>query len=399
MSMEDLLSAEQDMSRSPGHCMTMGTASTMACMMEALGLALPQNGTIPAVDARRRRLAQIAGRRIVELVEQDIRPSQIVSRESFENAILVNAAIGGSTNAVLHLLAIAGRMEIPLDLDDWDRLGAQVPTVLNLQPSGKYLMEDFFYAGGLPVILRQLMEAGLLRDAATVSGLGIYAQARGAPCYNADVIRDPWTPLATQGGIAVLKGNLAPIGAVIKLSAATPELLIHTGPAVVFDDIEDYKARIDAHDLEVTPDSVLVLRNCGPKGYPGMAEVGNMGLPAKLLAQGVRDMVRISDARMSGTAFGTVILHTAPEGAAGGPIALVRSGDLVTLDVPNRSLHLHVSDEELESRRASWTPPVVPMPRSGWQQLYVERVLQADQGVDLDFLVGRRGADVPRESH
>ena len=399
MSMDDFLSAEQDMSRSPGHCMTMGTASTMACMMEALGLGLPQNGAIPAVDARRRRLAQMAGRRIVELVEQDIRPSQIVTRESFENAILVNAAIGGSTNAVLHLLAIAGRMEIPLSLDDWDRLGAQVPTVLNLQPSGTYLMEDFYYAGGLPVVLRHLLDAGLLREAATVSGLGIHAQARAAECHDTDVIRAPAAPVAAQGGIAVLKGNLAPLGAVIKLSAATPALLVHTGPAVVFDDIEDYKARIDAPDLDVTPDSVLILRNCGPKGYPGMAEVGNMGLPAKLLVQGVRDMVRISDARMSGTAFGTVVLHAAPEAAAGGPISLVRSGDLVSLDVPNRRLDLLVEDDELERRRACWTPPVVPMPRSGWQQLYVDHVLQADRGVDLDFLVGRRGALVPRESH
>lgn len=399
MTMDEFIGAEQDMSRSPGHCMTMGTASTMACMMEALGLALPQNGTVPAVDARRRRLAQMSGRRIVELVEQDIRPSQIVTRESFENAIMTNASIGGSTNAVLHLLAIAGRMEIPLSLEDWDRLGADLPTVLDLQPSGRFLMEDFYYAGGLPVILRQLLDAGLLRDASTVSGLGIHAQARAAECFNSEVIRDRDRPVTENGGIAVLSGNLAPLGALIKPSAASQELLVHTGPAIVFDTIEDYKARIDSSDLDVTPQSVLVLRNCGPKGYPGMAEVGNMGLPAKLLERGVRDMVRISDARMSGTAYGAVVLHAAPEGAAGGPIGLVKTGDLITLDVPARSLHLHIDDAELEQRRAAWQPPVVPMPNSGWQKLYVDHVLQADRGVDLDFLVGRRGADVPRESH
>lgn len=398
MATEDLHAAEQDMSRSPGHCMTMGTASTMACMVEALGLSLPQNGTTPAVDARRRRLAQMSGRRVVDLVREDIRLSHIVTRESFENAILVNAAIGGSTNAVLHLLAIAGRMEIPLTLDDWDKLGRDVPTVVNLQPSGHFLMEDFYYAGGLPVVIRQLQTAGLLRDAATVSGARLSEQVESAENYNEEVILPPDRALTESGGIAVVRGNLAPLGAVLKPSAATPELLVHTGPAVVFETIEDYKARIDSPDLVVDATSILVLKNCGPRGYPGMAEVGNMGLPAKLLAAGVTDMVRISDARMSGTAFGTVVLHTAPEAAAGGTIALVQSGDLITLNVHERVLHLHVSDEELAQRRAAWIAPP-PAMLTGWQRIYHNHVMQADQGADLDILVGRRGAAVPRESH
>jgi dihydroxy-acid dehydratase len=340
----------------------------------------------------------MSGRRIVDLVRQDIRMSQIVTRESFENAILVNAAIGGSTNAVLHLLAIAGRMEIPLTLDDWDRLGRDVPTVVNLQPSGRFLMEDFYYAGGLPVVIRQLKTAGLLRDAATVSGARLADQVESAENYNEEVILPVDRALTESGGIAVLRGNLAPVGAVLKPSAATPELMVHTGPAVVFETIEDYKARIDSPDLVVDATSILVLKNCGPRGYPGMAEVGNMGLPAKLLAAGVTDMVRISDARMSGTAFGTVVLHTAPEAAAGGPIALVQTGDMITLDVPERVLHLHVTDEELALRRVAWTAPA-PAMLTGWQRIYHNHVLQADQGADLDILVGRRGAAVPRESH
>jgi dihydroxy-acid dehydratase len=398
MSMGDFLAAEQDMSRSPGSCMTMGTASTMASMMEALGLALPQNAATPAVDARRRTIAQLAGRRIVELVETDTKPSDIVSRASFENAILVNAAIGGSTNALIHLIAIAGRMEIELTLEDWDAIGRDVPSIVNLQPSGKFLMEDFYYAGGLPVVLKYLDDRGLLREAQTVSGVTLAEQASKAENFNPDVIRTKDNALTPSGGLAVLHGNLAPRGAVIKPSAATPSLMRHRGPAVVFETIEDYKQRIDDPALPVTADSVLVLKNCGPRGYPGMAEVGNMGIPAKLLKQGVRDMVRISDARMSGTAYGTVILHTAPEAALGGPLALVRDGDEITLDVEARKLELHVDAEELERRRAAWVP-ADPAHSSGYQNLYVNHVLQADKGADLDFLVGRRGAAVPRESH
>ncbi|MCR9138059.1 MAG: dihydroxy-acid dehydratase [Alphaproteobacteria bacterium] len=398
MSMEDFIAAEQDMSRSPGHCMTMGTASTMASMMEALGLALPQNAATPAVDARRRVLAQMAGRRIVELVKQNIKPSDIVTRASFENAILANAAIGGSTNALIHLIAIAGRMDIELTLEDWDRIGGDVPTIVNLQPSGRYLMEDFYYAGGLPVVFKYLEGLELLRPALTVSGATLSEQISQAENFNPDVIRTKGDPLTANGGLAVLRGNLAPQGAVIKPSAATPELMCHRGPAIVFETIEDYKERVDDPDLPVTADSILVLKHCGPKGYPGMAEVGNMGIPAKLLAKGVRDMVRISDARMSGTAYGTVVLHAAPEAALGGPLALVRDGDEITLDVAARKLDLHVSEAELKRRRAGWRPPESHHP-SGYQSLYVHHVLQADKGVDFDFLVGRRGAAVPRESH
>jgi len=399
MSLGDFLAAEQSMSRSAGSCMTMGTASTMASMMEAMGLALPQNAATPAVDARRRTLSQFAGRRVVELVRQDIRMSDIVTRRSLENAIRVNAAIGGSTNAILHLIAIAGRLEVSLSSEDWDAFGKGVPTILNLQPSGRYLMEDFYYAGGLPVVMKFLLDRGLLHGgAATVSGATVAEQVSDAENFNPDVIRTGGQPLTESGGIAVLRGNLAPLGAVIKPSAATPELMKHSGPAVVFDDIEDYKARIDDPGLDVSAESVLILRNCGPKGYPGMAEVGNMGLPKKLLRQGVRDMVRISDARMSGTAFGTVVLHAAPEAAAGGPLALVRDGDLISLDVANRRLELHVSDEDLDVRYQEWKAPDHQM-QSGYQRLYVNHVLQADRGADLDFLVGRRGAAVPRESH
>ena len=399
MSLEDFLAAEQSMSRSAGSCMTMGTASTMASMMEAMGLSLAQNAAIPAVDARRRTLSQYTGRRIVDMVRADIKMSDVVTRKSLENAIRVNAAVGGSTNAILHLLAIAGRLEIELTPDDWDTFGTDVPTILNLQPSGKYLMEDFYYAGGLPVVMKYLLEKGLLHgDAATVSGHSIAEQIADAENFNTDVILTAGEPLTESGGIALLRGNLAPLGAVIKPSAATLELMTHSGPAVVFEDIDDYKARVDDPDLDVTRDSILVLKNCGPKGYPGMAEVGNMGLPKKLLKQGVRDMVRISDARMSGTAFGTVVLHVAPEAAAGGPLALVQSGDCISLDVEARSLILHVCDEEMDARRAHWSPPA-PAMGSGYQKLYIDHVLQADKGVDMDFLVGKRGAAVPRESH
>jgi dihydroxy-acid dehydratase len=399
VSAADFAALESGMNRSPGSCNTMGTASTMACMVEALGVGLPGNAATPAVDSRRSVLAQLAGRRIVELVHEDVVLSKILTRAAFENAIRVNAAIGGSTNAVIHLIAIAGRMGVPLTLDDWDRLGKDIPTVLDLMPSGRFLMEDFAYAGGLQPIIRQLGEAdALVRDALTVNGKTIWENASGAEVHNAEVIRPFSTPLMQSGGIAVLRGNLAPNGAVIKLSAATASLTRHVGRAVVFENIEDYRNRIDDPFLDIEETSVMVLKNCGPRGYPGMAEVGNMSLPKKLLARGVTDMVRISDARMSGTAYGTVILHVAPEAAVGGPLALVRTGDRISLDVEARTLTLQVADEELARRRADWkAPPNTVMP--GYQTLHVEHTLQADQGCDLDFLVGPRQAGIPRESH
>ncbi|PSJ60828.1 IlvD/Edd family dehydratase [Pseudaminobacter soli (ex Li et al. 2025)] len=399
MSIEDFLAAEQGQSRSAGSCMTMGTASTMASMVEALGIGMPDNAAIPAVDSRRGVLAQLAGRRIVELVEQDVTMSRILTRAAFENAIRVNGAIGGSTNAVIHLIAIARRIGVDLDLGDWDRLGRNVPTIVDLMPSGRFLMEDFYYAGGLRTVMRMLDEAGLLnRDAETVAGGTIGEIVKDAPNYNTEVIRPLDRPLTENGGIAVLRGNLAPDGAVIKPSAATPKLMQHRGRAVVFESIEDYHARIDDPELDIDADCVMVLKNCGPRGYPGMAEVGNMALPAKLLKQGVSDMVRISDARMSGTAYGTVVLHTAPEAASGGTLALVRDGDLIELDVAGRRLELLVDDSELAARRKDWSPPPVPS-GGGYQSLFVERVLQADQGCDFDFLVGRRDAGIPRHSH
>lgn len=394
----ELSEAESGMSRSIGHCMTMGTASSMAAMVEAIGMGLPENAAIPAADTRRWRLAQLAGRRIVDMVKEDLTFSKVVDRRSIENAIRVNAALGGSTNAVLHLLAIAGRLEIDLTLDDWDRLGRNVPTIVNLKPSGAYLMEDFYYAGGIPAVIRRLGEADLLhRDAMTVNGQTLWENNKDAPCYDEDVIRPMDRGLMASGGIVVLRGNIAEKGAIMKPSAATPSLTQHRGRAVVFDTIEDYKARIDDPDLEIDETSVMVLRNCGPMGYPGMPEVGNMGLPAKLLKLGVKDVVRISDARMSGTAYGTVILHVAPEAAVGGALALVREGDMIEIDVAGRRLHLDVSDEELARRRAEWTPPP-PAMASGYQAMHLKHVLQADLGADLDFLVGRRGAAVPRES-
>ncbi len=398
MSVPQFLQAESCMSRSAGTCMTMGTASTMACIAEALGVALPENAAIPAVDSRRYELAQRAGRHIVDLVQRDVRLSHILTREAFENAIRVCGAIGGSSNAVVHLIAIAGRMGVPLTLDDWDALGRDIPTIVNLMPSGKYLMEDFYYAGGLPVVLQRLLQAGKLHgQTMTVNGQTMAANVAQAECFNNDVIRPLDQALVQQGGLAVLRGNLAPQGAVLKPSAATASLLQHTGRAVVFENIEHYKTRIQDPDLDIDASCVMVLKNCGPKGYPGMAEVGNMGLPPKLLQQGVTDMVRISDARMSGTAFGTVVLHVAPEAAAGGPLALVQDGDTITLDIETRSLHLHVTDEELALRRSHWQAPAEPT--SGYLQLYHRHVLQADQGADLDFLVGCRGDAVPRESH
>ncbi len=399
MTVTEFMDAESCMSRSAGHCMTMGTASTMASMIEAMGLGLPHNAAIPAVDSRRYTLAQLAGRRIVELTRNDVRISRILTREAFENAIRVNGAIGGSTNAVIHLLAIAGRLGVELSLEDWDRYGRDVPTIVDLMPSGRYLMEDFYYAGGLPAVVRALGEQDLLnKDAVTVNGNTLWENCRDAPCHNREVIREFDNPHTAQGGIAVLKGNLAPNGAVIKPSAATPELMQHRGRAVVFENIEHYKERIADPDLDIDESCVMVLKNCGPKGYPGMAEVGNMGLPPKLLKKGVTDMVRISDARMSGTAYGTVVLHTAPEAAAGGVLALVEDGDIIELDLANRRLHLAVDVAELERRRAGWTPPEPDM-EGGYQKLYCDTVLQADRGADLSFLVGGRGHAVPRESH
>ncbi len=399
MTLADFMSAESGMSRSPGHCMTMGTASTMASMVEALGMGMPENAAYPAVDARRKRMAFMVGRRIVDMVKEDLRMSKILTRDAFQNAIRANGAIGGSTNAVVHLLAIAGRLGIELSLDDWDKWGRDVPTIVDLMPSGRFLMEDFCYAGGLPVVMKALGEHGLLnKDALTVNGRTMWDNVKDAENFNQEVIRPFDKPLTRSGGIAVLRGNLVPAGAILKPSAATPALMQHRGRAVVFETIEDYHARIEDPLLDIDETCVMVLKNCGPKGYPGMAEVGNMGLPPKVLKKGITDMVRISDARMSGTAYGTVVLHAAPEAAAGGPLALVRTGDMIELDVAARRLHLDVSDAELAERRKGWQPPPPAMP-SGYQKLYTDHVLQADKGADLDFLVGNRGAAVPRESH
>ena len=395
----DLRELESCMARSAGHCMTMGTASTMASMVEALGLALPGNAAIPAVDSRRSLLAHLAGRRIVEMVHEDLKMSMVLTKHAFENAITVNGAIGGSTNAVVHLIAIARRIGVDLSLDDWDRLGRRVPCILNLMPSGQYLMEDFYYAGGLPVVLRELALAGLLHnDALTVSGRSLWDNVRDAVNHDPKVIWPLSQPFKPLGGIAVLRGNLAPSGAVLKPSAASPALMKHRGRAVVFENNDDYHRRVDDPDLDIDESSVMVLKNCGPKGYPGFPEVGNMALPQKLLKRGVTDMVRVSDARMSGTAYGTVVLHVAPEAATGGPLALVRSGDMIELDVEARRLHLDVSDAELEARRKAWRQPP-PHDVRGYVKLYCETVNQADQGVDLAFLVGKSGAAVPRESH
>lgn len=399
MSEADFLEAEQAMSRSPGSCNTMGTASTMASMAEALGMALSGNAAIPAVDSRRRVMAHLTGRRIVDMVKDDLKPSDILTRQAFENAIRTNGAIGGSTNAVIHLLALAGRVGLDITLEDWDRIGRDIPTIVNLMPSGKYLMEEFFYAGGLPVVIKRLGEAGLLnRDAITVSGRSVWDEVKDVRNWNEDVILPADKALTAQGGIAVLKGNLAPSGAVLKPSAATPALMVHRGRAVVFEDIDDYKAKINDEALDIDETCVMVLKNCGPKGYPGMAEVGNMGLPPKVLRKGIFDMVRISDARMSGTAYGTVVLHTSPEAAVGGPLAIVRDGDMIELDVPNRRLHLDVPDEEIARRLAVWKSGV-PTPPGGYARLYFDHVTGADTGADLDFLRGCRGNAVPRDSH
>jgi dihydroxy-acid dehydratase len=405
MSQADFFEAESCMHRSHGHCMTMGTASTMASMVEALGMGLPGNAAIPAVDARRNVIARMAGRRIVDMVEEDLVMSRVLTRAAFENAIRANAAIGGSTNAVIHLLALAGRCGVNLTLEDWDRLGHDLPCLVDLQPSGQYLMEDFYYAGGLPAVLRELGPV-LNRDALTVNGQSMWDNVKDAPRWDLEtggghrkrVIRPLSDPFKPNAGIAVLRGNLAPDGAVIKPSAATPALMKHRGRAVVFEDSADMHAKVEDESLDVRADDILVLKNCGPKGYPGMAEVGNMPIPAKLVRQGVTDMVRISDARMSGTAYGTVVLHAAPEAAAGGNLALVKNGDMIELDVGRRRLHLEVDDAELARRRAAWTPPAAPMSR-GYVKLYFDHVQQAHQGADLDFLVGGSGSAVPKDNH
>ncbi|MEO8565176.1 MAG: IlvD/Edd family dehydratase [Betaproteobacteria bacterium] len=397
MTAADMVEAEACMSRSAGHCNTMGTASTMASMVEALGIGLPTNAAIPAADSRRKVLARMAGRRIVDMVREDLRMSKILTKNAFENAIMVNGAIGGSTNAVVHLLAIAGRLGVPLSLDDWDRLGRDMPCLVNLMPSGQYLMEDFFEAGGLPVVIREIGKF-IHRKALTVNGQSLWDNVKNAVNYNEAVITPLAKPFKPLGGIAVLRGNLAPRGAVLKPSAASPRLLKHRGRAVVFEDIDDLHRRIDDPKLDVRESDVLVLKNCGPKGYPGFPEVGNFALPAKLLRKGVTDMVRISDARMSGTAYGTVVLHTAPEAAAGGPLALVQNGDTIELDVAKRRIHLDVSDAELARRKSKWKAPPAHAGR-GWVKLYCENVQQADLGVDLEFLVGKSGAKVGRPSH
>jgi len=399
ISTEEFMESESCMSRSVGHCMTMGTASTMACMVEALGMGMPGNAAIPAADSRRKALAHMAGRRIVDMVHENLQPSKILTAQAFENAVRTNGAIGGSTNAVIHLLAIAGRLGINHTLDDWEKWGKDVPCLVNLMPSGEYLMEDFYYAGGLPAVLKKLGDAGLLhKDVLTVNGKTQWQNVEDAQSYDDDVIHSVERPFKPSGGINVLRGNLAPDGAVLKPSAATPELMQHTGRAVVFEDIDDYKARIDTDDLDVDASCILVLKNCGPRGYPGMAEVGNMALPAKLLKAGVTDMVRISDARMSGTAYGTVVLHVCPEAALGGPLALVENGDTITLDVQAGVLNLDVSEDELAKRRANWTP-VHPRATRGYVKLYQETVMQANRGADLEFLQGGSGAPVPRDNH
>ena len=397
LKLQDFFEAESCMHRSHGSCMTMGTASTMASMVEALGIGLPGNAAYPAVDGRRNVLARMAGRRAVDMVHEDMKLSKVMTRKAFENAIVTLASIGGSTNAVIHLVAMARRIGVELAIEDFDRLASDLSCLVNLQPSGKYLMEDFCYAGGLPAVMKEISHL-LHQDIVTVTGQTVAQNIADAENYNTDVITPLATPFKEKAGIAILKGNLSPRGAVIKPSAATPSLLVHKGRAVVFDDIEDFHKRIDDEDLDIDETCVMVLKNCGPKGYPGMAEVGNMPLPPKILRKGITDMVRISDARMSGTAYGTVVLHTAPEAAAGGPLAVVQNGDLIELNVPARKLHLHISDEELARRLALWTPPKPPMD-SGYWKLYIDHVLQADEGVDLDFLVGKRGSAVPRDNH
>ncbi|MFO7848267.1 MAG: IlvD/Edd family dehydratase [Balneolaceae bacterium] len=394
---EDLFEAEACASRSNGHCNTMGTASTMASMCEALGLTLPGASAIPAVDSRKKKMAQLSGRRIVDMVREDLKLSDVLDRKAFENAIVVNAAVGGSTNLIVHLLAIAGRIGVDLDLEDFDELGSHIPLLVNLMPSGEYLMEDFYYAGGLPVVIKELQDH-LHEDTISVNGKSITENSLKATCYNRKVIATYVEPVKEAAGIAVLKGNLCENGAVIKPSAATKELMQHRGRAVVFETIEDYHERIDDPDLDIDASCVIVLKGVGPKGYPGMPEVGNVDLPSKLIQKGVRDMVRISDGRMSGTAYGTVVLHIAPESAIGGTLALVQNGDMIELDVANRKLTLDVPEEELEKRRSAWEPPK-PVTSRGYTKIYLDHVQQADKGADFDVLRGGSGSDVSRDLH
>jgi L-arabonate dehydrase len=394
---EDLAEAEVCVARSAGHCNTMGTASSMASMVEALGLTLPGASTIPAVDSRKKLMAQLSGRRIVEMVHEDLKLSGILTRKAFENAIITNAAVGGSTNLIIHLIAIARRIGVDVRLEDFDHLGSKIPLLVNLMPSGKYLMEDFFYAGGLSVVFREL-EKIIHSDAIAVNGKTFRENYAKAECYDRDVIATIDKPFQEDAGIAVLKGNLCERGAVIKPSAATPELMKHRGVAVVFESMEDYHERIDDPDLEIDENSVVVLKGVGPKGYPGMPEVGNVDLPEKLIMKGVKDIVRISDGRMSGTAYGTVVLHVSPESSVGGTLALVQNGDLIELDVAKRRLHLDVPEEELQKRRANWTAPE-PSAERGYVKLYLDHVQQADIGADLDVLEGGSGSIVERDLH
>lgn len=394
---QQLTEAEGCMARTQGHCAVMGTASTMATMVEALGLSLPNNAAIPAADVRRKVISQLSGRRIVEMVKEDLTLSKILTREAFENAIMVNAAIGGSTNFVIHLLAIAGRIGVELNMDDFDKFSQNIPLLANLQPSGSFFMEDLYYAGGLPAVIKEMKNV-LHNDALTVNGKGIGANSEDAEVFDRNIVGTMEMPFKENSGIAVVRGNLAPNGAVIKPSAATPALMTHRGKAVVFETIEDYHARIEDPNLEIDENSIMVLKNVGPKGYPGMAEVGNMGIPKKLLEKGVHDLVRISDGRMSGTGFGTVVLHVSPEAADGGNLALVHNGDYISLDVPNRTLNLEVSDEELSERRKNWQPIDMNITR-GYVSMYIKHVEQAHLGADMDFLKGKSGSVVSRDSH
>ncbi|TBH73808.1 IlvD/Edd family dehydratase [Aquirufa nivalisilvae] len=397
LSQAEFIEAEACMARTPGHCAVMGTASTMATMVEALGLSLPQNAAIPAADVRRKVLAQHSGRRIVEMVKEDLKLSKVLTREAFENAIRVNAATGGSTNFVIHLLAIAGRIGVELDLNDFDKFSKQIPLLANIQPSGVHFMEDLYYAGGLPALMNQMKEF-LHTGIITVNGKTVGENIANTPIYDSNIISTMENPFKPDSGIAVVKGNLAPNGAVVKPSAASPELFKHRGKAVVFENIEDYHARIDHPDLDIDENSVMVLKNVGPKGYPGMAEVGNMGIPKKLLEKGVKDMVRISDGRMSGTGFGTVVLHVSPESAAGGPLNWVQNGDYIALDLDNRSINWEVSEEELEARKLA-QPFQAQAHIRGYVGLFIDRVSQAHEGADFDFLKGGSGSIVTRDSH
>lgn len=397
MSQEEFVTLEGSMCRSRGHCAVMGTASTMACMVEALGLSLPNNAAIPAADARRKVLAQLSGLRIVEMVKEDLKPSDVLTRKAFENAIITNAAIGGSTNFVLHLLAIAGRVGIDLSLDDIDKYSSNIPLLANLQPSGLHFMEDFYYAGGLQAVLKEL-EQYIHNDCITVNARTVKENFDNSDFVNREVIASVEKPFNPISGIVVLNGNVCENGAVIKPSAASAHLMQHTGKAVVFENIEDYKERIDNDDLEIDETCIMVLKNVGPKGYPGMPEVGNMALPKKLLLKGIHDMVRISDGRMSGTGFGTVVLHVSPEAAVGGNFSVIKNGDLITLDIPNRSLHLHVTDEELLARKQNWKSPELASER-GYVNLYVSTVQQAHLGADFEFLRGKSGSEITRDSH